>query len=69
MEIETQKVHAGTAAKELQGVRDTLQQAEWERYEARAAQSQVPDGSTQTLPNQGMQQLRQELATAKQDLE
>ncbi len=69
METKTQKARADTAAKELQGVSDTLQQAERERDEAWAAQSQVPDGSTQTLPNQGMQQLRQELATAKQDLE
>ncbi len=62
-------MHADTAEEELQRGRDTLQQAEQERDEARAAQSQAPARPTQTLPDQGTQHLRQELAAAKQELE
>ncbi len=68
-EVDEEKACADVAKKKLQGVCDTLQQVEKERDEARAAQQWVPDGSIPLQPDQGMQQLRQELAAAKKELE
>ena len=68
-EARQEKVRADAAEEELQRVHDTLQQAKQERDEARAAQPQAPAGPTQTLLDQGTQQLRQDLAPAKQELE
>ncbi len=46
-----------------------LRHAEQERDAALAAQPQAAGGSTQSVPDQGTQQLRQELTATKQELE
>ena len=68
-EVENEKARADAAEKRLQDVEDALQKAVRERDEARAAQPQAPAGPLQPLPDQGAQQLREELAAAKQELE
>ena len=62
-------VCADAAEKRPQEVETALQQAIWERDAARTGQPQVPAGPPQHLPDQGTQQLRQELDAAKQELE
>ncbi len=64
-----EKARADAADEELQWVRDTLQQTEQERDAAQAAQAQAPAGYAPILPEQGTQQLCQELEAAKQELE
>ncbi len=56
------------AEKRLQEVEAALQQAVKKRDEARAGQPQAAAGPFQTPPDQGMQQLRQELEAANQEL-
>ncbi len=68
-EADEEKAHADAAEKRLQEVEDALQQAVRERDEAQAAQPQAPAGSVQPPPDQGMEQLRQELAAAQEELE
>lgn len=67
--MHTQQAHANAAERELQEVRDALQQAEQEWDEARAGHQQVPTGSFQALPDPGTQKFHQELAATKQELE
>ena len=68
-ETKAQEACADVAEKKLQGVEDALQQAVRERDAARAGHPQVPAGPPQAQPDQGPQQLRQELDAAKQELE
>ncbi len=53
----------------MQVVEEALQQVTRKRDEARAGQSQAPAGPVQPVPDQGAQQLHQELDAAKQELE
>ncbi len=68
---ETKKVQArlDAAEKKLQTTEDALQQTVRERDAARAGQPQLPAGPPQAPPDQGAQQLRQELDAARQELE
>ena len=68
---ETGKVQArlDAAEKKLQEVENALQQAVRERDAALVAHQQVPAGPAQPMPDQGAQQLPQELDAAKQELE
>ncbi len=66
--IEAEK-RADAAEKQLQGVEDALQQAVRERGAGRAGQPLLAPGQPQAPPDQGTQQLRQELDAAKQELE
>ena len=63
------QVHLDAAEKKLREVEGALQQAVRERDAARAGQPQLPAGQPQALPDQGTQQLREELDAAKQELE
>ncbi len=68
-ETKAERARPNAAEEELQRVCDALQQAEQEQDEAWAARQQALTESTQSLVDQGVQQLRQKLATAKQELE
>ncbi len=68
---ETKKVQARLDAPEqkLQTTEDALQQTVRERDAARAGQTPLPAGPLQAPPDQGAQQLHQELDAATQELE
>ncbi len=68
-ETKDQTVCADAAEADLQRVRDALHQAEEERDEAQAAHQKALIKSTQTLADQGIQLLRQELDAAQKELE
>ncbi len=64
-ETKDQKARAATAKGDLQRVLDALHQTEEEWDEAQVSHQKALTKSTQTLAEQGVQQLLQELATTK----